>query len=67
MALRATFPRSHEEVVAVTGAEGIPGEDIPGGEGIESGGVGLQQLAEMIVGDRLHPPSKFLLEGDRFA
>ena len=34
------------------GAEGIPGEDVPGGEGVESGGVGLGEFLEAVVGDR---------------
>ena len=34
------------------GAEGIPGEHIPGGEGVEALGVGLGEFVEAVVGDR---------------
>ena len=34
------------------GAEGVPGEDVPGGDGVESGGVGLGEFVEAVVGDR---------------
>lgn len=34
------------------GAEGVPGEDVPLGEGVESGGFGVDEFAEAVVGDR---------------
>lgn len=34
------------------GVEGIPGEEIPLGEGVEAGGFGLDEFAEAVVGDR---------------
>jgi hypothetical protein len=43
------LPRFIEGELA--GAEGIPGEDVPLGEGVESGGVGFEQFAEAVVGD----------------
>ena len=41
------LPRFIEGELA--GAEGIPGEDVPLGEGVESGGVGFEQFAEAVV------------------
>jgi hypothetical protein len=48
----------------LAGAEGVPGEDVPLGQGVESGGVGLEQFAEAVVGDRLAGFTKGFLGAD---